>query len=514
MHVFRTQQKIERAWLYQFVFHTPAIRIVLFVMAVFFALQPAVPALANEEGAAPAASQGAAEPEPEPERAPEPEPDVVPEESQEPSSVAEAAADDSPVLEAPSEPVSEPDTAPEVAVPTDPTVDADTSEAGGSAGTPVTVTEEGVESTPEVNDVPGTGGSSSSDGGAGADPAADAALEESASTTVPEPQFFEVTGELSHTDDAYRFQKAQCLSMGNGAYHCFDEGAAALSVTEEESLYVARDDDGDKEIFLKTSGGVEQVTSNRVDDDAPYFDPVSNSIVWHRQAAGSYEVVVLEDGMERVLSAGFGTSMEPHRAGRYIVWQSWVDDRWQVVLEDGQGARVISEGPGQHLAPQVEGSYVLWNVTNGDSHTVAVYELSSGLVSYIDDSEGARVMNPRFVLVYDTRFDNGDVVTKGYDAETGSVVPLAAAVPIVPAEVPSADPTGETRALLQNKTYSRDEFAEEELGGATVASSTPPDVPVASTTIAVPPVAEAPALPLTDFDLIVLPYQSTSSSQG
>jgi len=211
--------------------------------------------------------------------------------------------------------------------------------------------------------------------------------------------------------------------------------------------------------------------------------------------------------------------MEPHRFGSYTVWQSWIDGHWQIVFFDGKSARVISTSAGQNIAPQVEGDYVIWNVTDGVLPKVAVYEIASGLVSLIDDEEGARVYNPRFVLVYDTKFDNGDVITKGYDAETGSVIPLTAAAPVMPKKLPESDQTGETRALLQSKSTSRDDTTEEldtsESANATTSIGLTPALEENGEVI-IPDLTRStstPNLPLTDFDIIVEPFLSSTSTQ-
>ncbi len=302
--------------------------------------------------------------------------------------------------------------------------------------------------------------------------------------------------------------------MGDGAYHCFDT-SEGVNETSDEVLYVARDGDGDKELYMNTKKGVVQITDNTLDDDAPFYDALSDSIVWQRQEAGLYRIYEYQNGTEVAVSPAGVNAMEPHRSGEYTVWQAWLNDAWQVVLKDVDGKTItLPSRGGQNIAPQVEGGYVIWSETNGAEHSVAVYEIATGLMSYINDSENARVMNPRFVLVYDTRFANGDVVTQGYDTETGEVIPLAAAAPVEPTELPSATQTGEEVALLTNKSSSRDEYLELDDLSGTASSSL---AKASSTTAAADDVVVSTdvattTLPLTDFDLIVEPYTATNTA--
>ncbi len=513
MHVYSIQRGIQRADLYRLVFNTRYVKYVVSAMMLFFLLHPVMPAFASEleagSDATNSPSESVSSPVPETPTDPEPSTDTTesaidePLNEPAPETLVETTSED---VAAADESVSS-DVAPETPI------DESASDAGGNAL-------DETESLPTEEAVPESSADGASTDTSSSEEVSTDDFDEAADTgtsTIPEPEFFEITNDIAHSDTHYQFMKSQCVSMGGGAFHCFDAATEASPVTED-ALYVDRDSDGDKEIYLRTNGDVVQITDNKLDDDAPYFDPVSNTIVWHRLEGGQYNVYSYQDKRETLVSAGFSSSMEPHRSGQYTVWQSWIDNHWQVVLHDGTTARVISSGGAQSIAPQVEGAYVIWNVTTGETHTVAVYEIATGLTSVIDDGEGARVMNPRFVLVYDTKFENGDVITKGYDAETGDVIPLAAAAPVVPKELPSSDQTGETRALLQNKSSSRDEFTEdlEPTGTATSTPSGQGTDASGDAIVIVSTSTESTVLPLTDFDLIVEPFSSpatTTSSQ-
>lgn len=516
MHILSTNKKTPKAVLYRFVFGSGKLRIVIAFMMFFFLCQPVMPALASEETAAPedttenivatevADSETGAAPEQE---TAQPESSVTAEATPEVSTVSpdETAGTEVIVNEAE-------DTATSTEEPAASTTDAIDQVV---EDVPLPVVDEPIESVPDPAII-------------GQDPSEVSELDteevsesEVIASTTPKAEYNVDTSVVSHNDSLYQFNKSQCVSMGSGAYHCFDASAADVSASSDV-LYVDRDADGDKEIFVNTEGTVHQITNNQLDDDAPYYDSVSDTIVWHRLVNGSYEIFSYQDNTETQISSGFLNNMEPHRAGMYTVWQAWVNDTWQIVLFDGSTTKIISKQAGQNIAPQVQGEYVIWNVTNGTDHKVAVYEIATGLVSIIDDTEGARVYNPRFVLVYDTKFDNGDIITKGYDAATGLVVPLSAQPAVPPMKIPSSDQTGETRALIQVKTQSRGDESEFEItptneGTSTdatinsVATSSNQVVTDLSINLQQPPATTT--LILTDYDLVVTRYIATSSVQ-
>lgn len=357
-------------------------------------------------------------------------------------------------------------------------------------------------------------------------------------TVVPAPEYFEIDNELEHSSDHYQFQKTQCISMGDGGYYCAEKQLMDVDHSSGDSLYTALDADGDMEIYLRTKGKVDQITDNIFDDAAPYYDPVSDSIVWHRLIKGRYQVMSFEDGEETQITQSRNNSMEPKRSGAYIVWQEWVLDNWEVMLFDGEEIQQLTESSIHDVAPYVQGGYVIWTTTNGQESAVSVHDIATGLTSDINHSDGGRVENPRFVLVYDEKLDNGDVITKGFNPETGEVTPLSAQPGSIPEKVPAPDPTGETRALIQNKPGGREDFSDAispdtarststdnstATAGITTADTTglatsSDDVVVTEQIIADLALGEQTAtssdvLPLTDFDIIVEPFSASSSAQ-
>lgn len=106
----------------------------------------------------------------------------------------------------------------------------------------------------------------------------------------------------------------------------------------------------------------------------------------------------------------------------------------------------------------------MWNrLASDNTQTIELFDIITQEFTTITDEEGGALSNPRMVLVYETEFANGDVVTKGYDVETGEVTPLANDPAELPEELPDPDATGETRALVQPKNPVKEdsEFGED-----------------------------------------------------
>lgn len=343
---------------------------------------------------------------------------------------------------------------------------------------------------------------------------------------------------LVDDSNRYQFSTKECVTVGDGSYYCNKTNVTGAS-NEHQVVFSAPDGDGDQEIFFNTGKKIVQVTQNLYDDDAPEYDAVSHTIVWHRLVAGRYQIVSYDitDETETVLTDTATNNMEPSKEGVVTVWQRWVADNWEIVLHDGTEETILTQSKVHDVAPDIQGGYVIWHTTDtAGEKQVAVYEIATGLLSYIADADGGQVVNPRFVLVYDTKFENGDSITKGYDPETGTLIPLSSQPGEEPVSIPSSDSTGETRALISTKTNGREDSLEE-LVLKPLASSTDAVSPVATsssdilmesasqaatTTVAevadegildlsttTPVVSEN--LPLTDFDIIVEPYEATST---
>ncbi len=251
-------------------------------------------------------------------------------------------------------------------------------------------------------------------------------------------------------ENKYLFSKSECISVGGGSFYCTE-----TSVTDTnygaDGVYSEIDVDGDREIYIERGGETIQITDNIVDDDAPFYDELSNTVVWHRLIEGRYQIMEysFDTGEERQLTFERYNNMQPSRYGDILVWQGWVGNDWEIMLEENGVLKMITDNQVQDIAPRINGNYIIWQSLENDVWQVKIYDTTTGNTDTISDDNGGAVENPRFVLVYDTKFENGDVETKGYDLDSGEVVPLSSTPAPLPKNIPNPEPTKEERALVQ-----------------------------------------------------------------
>jgi beta propeller repeat protein len=268
---------------------------------------------------------------------------------------------------------------------------------------------------------------------------------ETASTT---PSSEHVRATVVNDTNRYQFSKDQCADVGDGSYYC-NVKQITTPTLDQDGVFVENDTDGDKEIYLQVNGVRKQITHNLTDDDAPYYDEVSNTIVWERLLSGRYQIFEynLNTSNEKQLTDDNYNNMQPSRYGTNTVWQSWVDNNWEIVL-DQNGKRVqLTHNNTHDISPRINGNYVIWQSFEGNHWRVKVYDIKTGMTETISDSNGGSVQNPRFVLVYDTKFANGDVETRGYDLRNKETVPLSSTPAPVPRNIPNPEPTNQKSTL-------------------------------------------------------------------
>ena len=314
-----------------------------------------------------------------------------------------------------------------------------------------------------------------------------------------------------YSDATMQFNKSDCVTVEDGSFYC--QVKKDDTETETDGLFAMQDIDGDLEIFVRKEGELTQITFNTIDDAAPFFDSSSNSIVWHRLIDDRYQIIsyLINTKEEIQLTAEAVNNMEPSRSGPNTVWQRWNSDNWDIVLYNGTETIFITDSGMHDIAPKIKGDLVMWNRLHPDTtQTIELYDIATKEFTTISDTEGGALSNPRMVLVYETEFENGDIITKGYDIETGEITPITTKAADIPDELPEPDATGETRALLpvKNPTEEEGELNNDLVPGITPHDSVdtpvtinPGDLVIASTTVPVVTVQQPATTTLSNLDL-------------
>lgn len=338
-------------------------------------------------------------------------------------------------------------------------------------------------------------------------------IDEFASTAEPVEESVVDVQYVVTEENFYQFSKQSCVEVGDGAYQC-------TSKTSDEAdtnsvVYSDIGESGNMEIFLKTSRGkVKQITENSFDDTAPHYDPESMRVVWHRLIDGRYQIILfdIKNNEEQQLTFSKTNNMEPKVSSAGIVWQAWDNNDWEIMLFDGSYTEQLTENDSQDVAPVMQDEYVLWNILGSENQEARVYSLDTKETISIEGFDGGSISNPRFVLVYDTKFENGDIITQSFDPATGLSESIAATPAPAPIDIPETDPTGEIRALLMQGKNQKDEKDVEDVtpeigSGGGNASSTEPGTldltqPLDTVSVAPAPSVGAP-FELTEYDLVI-----------
>lgn len=331
-------------------------------------------------------------------------------------------------------------------------------------------------------------------------------------------------------ENRFSFSKNECVRVNDGSFYCTN-ATATPSVIGTDRVFSAPDSEGDQEIYIEKAGEVVQITSNQLDDDAPYYDEQSNSLVWHRLVNERYQIISysLDDEEEEQITNDRYNNMDPSRAGGLTVWQGWVGNDWEIMLLAGDDISMITDNVTEDIAPRINDNYIIWQAFENNAWRVKVYDRLTKEIETIEDADGGSLANPRFVLVYDTEHENGDVETKGYDLRTGEVTPLSATPAPMPERIPDPEQTGEERALVQPVTQIKTK-TETEIDPDTEPNNPTNNTDVAPTTdsvledIVIPPYGDITATSTVDADtqitepvqvaddVVILPLEEMTST--
>lgn len=261
---------------------------------------------------------------------------------------------------------------------------------------------------------------------------------------------------VEHNSNEYEFDTSQCAVVGSGAYYCSNPSKSLDPL--KDGVFAAPDSGGDLEIYVRLNGEEKVITSNNVDDSAPYYDALSQRIVWHSMVNDRYQIVLYDTKTDKqsYLTDTLYNNMQPVAYGDVVLWQAWIDNNWEIVMFDGKETKQLTQNTVQDVSPHMRGGYIVWQTQFSNGWQVAVYDQKTKTIEYIPSESGLKVENPRFVLVYDSTNDQGDVQTVGYDFDKKVTFALGSLPAQLPDELPNPDQTGETRALIQNKQASKE----------------------------------------------------------
>lgn len=342
-----------------------------------------------------------------------------------------------------------------------------------------------------------------------------------ASKTNPEVQLHTISTVIND-ENRHQFSVDECMSVGGGSFYCTEGTPEQEHI--EDGVFAVPDSDGDLEIMVRVNGVEQFLTDNQVDDSAPYFDALSERIVWHTLKQDRYQVVSYDFNTQETtfLTNSSYNNMEPVAYEDVTLWQAWIGNNWEIMLHTNGSTTQLTHNEVHDVAPHMRGGYVMWQTQFADGWQVAMYDLTTEEITYIGEGDGSRVENPRFVLVYDSLDENGDIKTIGFDLDSKESIPLSAIPTELPDKIPDSDQTGETRALIQSKPSPKTEVEtdSDDINSPATTTATTSSTPAAtSTDIVIPSVAtelgdsvvatNTPEMSLDDIDMT----QSTTSTE-
>jgi beta propeller repeat protein len=235
------------------------------------------------------------------------------------------------------------------------------------------------------------------------------------------------------TTSAYTFDEGDCMLVSEGEFYCVASGPERQLMQGDESVYAEKDREGDREIYYFDGVEVIRITNNSYDDFAPMYDEETKRIVWQAMINDRLQILVheLTTNMTRQITSSRQNSSNPSILGDIVVWQEWVDTNWEIMMtdvdNDGQEFDVtrLTDNVVHDMFPAVYDDLITWQSERGSSWEVVVYDIQTQKRHTLEKSaDNTKYENPRFVLLFDSKHDNGDVETIGYDLDSGEMMEL------------------------------------------------------------------------------------------
>lgn len=281
------------------------------------------------------------------------------------------------------------------------------------------------------------------------------------SVPEPEPVYDEVSSVTPAAIQAYTssqvvFQPDECTTVDDGAFYCIRKSTEAEDsgvVHEAKEVYVAKDGDGDTEIFFREGSITKRLSDNVFDDDAPVLDTETGRVVWHGNVNDRYQIFLYDpQSGVRQLTDGPTNSQHPALDGDRVVYQTWNDENWEVFLVDlstgvAEAPRRLSSTGGHDMFPKIYGDFVTWQAREGDLWRAKGFNLTTGEYADLGEGTSGDVESARLVLLVERRDANGDVVRVGYDVDSGDTLPLGTKPAPVPEPVPTPTPYEDPSAI-------------------------------------------------------------------
>ncbi len=279
------------------------------------------------------------------------------------------------------------------------------------------------------------------------DPAIAAATEGEVRTVAQDPS------------SKYVFGEGDCTVVADGEFYCVSTDADRLA-TGDPRVYAEKDREGDREIFYFDGVEVKRITNNAYDDFAPVFEEEQMRVVWQAMLNDRLQIMVhdIMTNTTRQITTSRQNSSNPDIEGDLVVWQEWIETNWEIMMTDvdNNGAEFeierITDNAIHDMFPQAYDGLVTWQREKSDSWEVLVYDLRTGKQTVLEKNEDTKYENPRFVLLFDSKHDNGDVETIGYDLDTGEMMELGTRPRPLP--VDPVTPDDETQEALPREAAS------------------------------------------------------------